>query len=420
MKVWPLGLAALVWGSAALAQQGRKDEVLLLIGGNSVGYLAPCGCTKPMAGGIQRRAALIRALAKGKRAVIVENGSLVGGFGRQDMLKAEAAAQIFKQVGASAIGFGLDEARLPRGAATSLQQLSGERFVCTSLDPSETNELKAWTSRHGLITGSIDMRSSALGQALGERSLEPIAAARRLLAAAKASRARAVLLLQGSFGEAKGLAASVPGFLAIVYQSKGDPPATPEKVGSTWLVSPGSQGLHELVLTISKGSVTSYRAVDVGWQIAEDADAARIYKDYLLQVSEEDLLSRLPRRPTEPFAGSAACAPCHTSAHRTWRASQHAKALDALEKVGHARDPECVGCHVVGINSERGFRSRKDTPALAGVGCESCHGPGAAHVADPSTAKMPKAGPESCNACHRPEHSPGFVFPRFWKTIEHK
>lgn len=420
MKVWPLALAALVWVSAALAQQGRKDEVLLLVGGNSLGYLAPCGCTKPMAGGIKRRAALIRALAKGKRAVIVENGSLAGGFGRQDMLKAEAAAQIFKGVGVSAIGFGLDEARLPGGASTSLQQLSGERVVCSSLEPSETNELKAWTSRHGLVTGSIDMRSAALGQALGERSVEPAAAARRLLAAAKGSGARAVLLLQGSLSDAKGLAASVPGFVAIVYQSKGDPPAKPEKSGSTWLVSPGSQGLHELVLTVSRGAITSYRVLEVGWQIAEDTAAARIYKDYLLQVSEEDLLSRMPRRPTEGFAGSKACGNCHTSAHRTWQLSKHAKALDALEKVGHARDPECVSCHVVGIASERGFRSRKETPSLAGVGCESCHGPGSAHAADPGAAKMPKVGSESCNTCHRPEHSPGFVFPRFWKTIEHK
>jgi len=55
----------------------------------------------------------------------------------------------------------------------------------------------------------------------------------------------------------------------------------------------------------------------------------------------------------------------------------------------------CSGCHVTGLDIETGgFKE-------FGVGCESCHGPGAAHAADPENVKpYVTVDAQVCGACH--------------------
>jgi hypothetical protein len=74
---------------------------------------------------------------------------------------------------------------------------------------------------------------------------------------------------------------------------------------------------------------------------------------------------------------------------------------------------------VVGLNTEGGFRSPAETPHLKDVGCESCHGGGAAHAQAPTAQKMPRASAAACSQCHVPEHSPNFDYARFWAKIRH-
>lgn len=55
----------------------------------------------------------------------------------------------------------------------------------------------------------------------------------------------------------------------------------------------------------------------------------------------------------------------------------------------------CSGCHVTGLEIETG------TFKEFGVGCESCHGPGAAHAADPENVKpYVTVDAQVCGACH--------------------
>lgn len=70
------------------------------------------------------------------------------------------------------------------------------------------------------------------------------------------------------------------------------------------------------------------------------------------------------------------CRKCHLKEYRSWESTPHATALSKLEG-DDATNPECVRCHVTGFGTETGFKSLEETPALANVTCEACHGPGA-------------------------------------------
>ena len=72
------------------------------------------------------------------------------------------------------------------------------------------------------------------------------------------------------------------------------------------------------------------------------------------------------------------CRKCHLKEHRSWSRTPHAKALDLLEG-DDASNPECLECHTTGYGEASGFTSDDDTPELAGVTCESCHGAGSGY-----------------------------------------
>ena len=64
----------------------------------------------------------------------------------------------------------------------------------------------------------------------------------------------------------------------------------------------------------------------------------------------------------------------------------------------------CFGCHTVHATTSQGFNPLH---AEAGLGCEACHGPAAAHAAHPQTAAFdpsklsPADSIDFCGSCHR-------------------
>jgi peroxiredoxin len=128
----------------------------------------------------------------------------------------------------------------------------------------------------------------------------------------------------------------------------------------------------------------------------------------------------LPTRAA--YVGSEACRSCHPAEHAKWQAHPHARALATLEEKGKAADPACLTCHTTGY-AKGGFPEAgraAEHAALAGVGCESCHGPGGDHV----PAEASKRGSvvsladkcdscvilQVCGSCHDPANDPGFEY----------
>jgi peroxiredoxin len=132
-----------------------------------------------------------------------------------------------------------------------------------------------------------------------------------------------------------------------------------------------------------------------------------------------------PRKDLLPsaaaYVGSAACQSCHVDEHAKWLTQGHSKALATLEAKGKAGDAECLRCHTTGFEKPGGFQAAGGPqPGLAGVGCESCHGPGGEHVAE-GTRKQgtilklsDKCGScailQICGSCHDDANDPGFEF----------
>lgn len=143
---------------------------------------------------------------------------------------------------------------------------------------------------------------------------------------------------------------------------------------------------------------------------------------------------------TEGYVGSSSCQSCHPNEYKTWEGSGHAHAFETLIKHDNGSTLDCLECHVVGMLEPGGFLPQSAQPALAAVGCESCHGPGGEHVGlaaqlpgdlvQPehiASAGLPKMGRtgigrgnvNDCLYCHDDFNSPRFKLEDYWPRIKH-
>jgi hypothetical protein len=106
------------------------------------------------------------------------------------------------------------------------------------------------------------------------------------------------------------------------------------------------------------------------------------------------------------YVWAGACKDCHTAIYTSWENTKHARAINRLNKEDQAKD--CIGCHSTGAKA---LIEDNGKPVNAGVQCEACHGPGAAHAADP-TKRQGKVRESACTACHsdKSPHFKGFMF----------
>jgi hypothetical protein len=65
-----------------------------------------------------------------------------------------------------------------------------------------------------------------------------------------------------------------------------------------------------------------------------------------------------------------------------------------------------------------GFVSVDHTPQLLGIQCESCHGNGSEHAANPEIETTGNSR-GVCKDCHNADQSPDFVFEKYWEEIRH-
>lgn len=87
----------------------------------------------------------------------------------------------------------------------------------------------------------------------------------------------------------------------------------------------------------------------------------------------------------------------------------HARAYQSLVDLGQQENPTCLECHVTGYGEEGGWVSITETPELAEVGCESCHGPSREHKMNVNVRGLDPPVSMSatvCVKCHNDFHHP--------------
>jgi peroxiredoxin len=130
--------------------------------------------------------------------------------------------------------------------------------------------------------------------------------------------------------------------------------------------------------------------------------------------------------PTDvAYVGSDACKSCHEAEFATWEQSPHGHSLRSLEARDKTTDASCLACHTTAFDLPGGFPAAaasnpKSQPDLARVGCESCHGPGEAHVGPNAKRRgtIISLGDKCdscvilqiCGSCHDDDNDPGFAF----------
>lgn len=418
--------------SLAFGQAGDR-QLQVVVSGEQLGYLTPCGCSKPLVGGMPRRGAALRSLlSPGGAGVLLENGDLTPARGRQDELKAETLVDMLSLLRYDALNLGELDFRLGLPYLESLKARFSGALLCGNARVAMAEGDRPFAAQC-LVTRSLGGRRSRLAlvgvlspsyaaevasACPGVTLEDPSVTLARLPEAEAEVR---ILLYHGPMEELRRLVRRFPRFhLAVAAHEGYAGTMGPSREGETLLVAGGARGkqLTEVDFPAGSGKAGEPLTHTLGPEVPEDPAVLQLRAAYQQRVLDEGLLDRISRSPSPgAYAGSTACSRCHAAAHQTWRGSAHSRALETLTRDHQDRDPECVQCHVVGLDRQGGFTSLLRTPDLAGVGCESCHGPAAAHAADPKLALTPAA--RSCGSCHVPEHSPGFDYEKYWARIRH-
>ncbi len=109
-----------------------------------------------------------------------------------------------------------------------------------------------------------------------------------------------------------------------------------------------------------------------------------------VQPTPGDLGSAASQQESQPavdaaaeqlYIGSDRCVTCHRTQTSVWAETPHALAYEHLPEQ-YRKDPSCLKCHLTGFAEPGGYvlgMPEDEAKPYLSVGCESCHGPGAAH-----------------------------------------
>jgi hypothetical protein len=286
------------------------------------------------------------------------------------------------------------------------------------------------------IFGVVELEESGL-RAHGYSTTSAPDAARDAARDLRARGARFVVALVNAAGGRARAAeiAAAAGDLDVAVLAAGGGAAAPDG-GAPVAASPTAGAARPRLLTAVGDLVVGRLDVRLvaGQPPALDDAAVELTKTVpeQLGVSLLSRLGRIPLKDTEKMEAEAkrkhvelklrdlyeiwdygsvnACGFCHPKAVDQWKTTDHANAFATLVKAKRDRDPTCLGCHTVGFLQPGGTR---DMPMARGqfanVGCESCHGPSAAHVrsVDKKKGTVRAVDPVVCLGCHTPDQNVG-------------
>ncbi|MBU0728872.1 MAG: hypothetical protein KKE17_13595 [Proteobacteria bacterium] len=111
------------------------------------------------------------------------------------------------------------------------------------------------------------------------------------------------------------------------------------------------------------------------------------------------------------YTGWKICAKCHDQQTLFWQKSKHRNAYQTLINQQQQYNLDCLPCHITPAYSGDVSNALKLPEEFLQVGCETCHGPGNRHSADPSGWPLQSIpGEIVCKRCHTPDRDEAFVY----------
>ncbi|MBO0698636.1 MAG: hypothetical protein J2P46_09595 [Zavarzinella sp.] len=424
----------------------RNPDLVLILSGQTYGYLQKCGCSSPQKGGLERRYNFVESLrARGWEVMGLDVGDVPRPLPYtptpdQTLTKYDVAMQAMKLMGYKAVGVGKEELALPLlNALTKYTLQKGNEYPKVhaanienkdefpGADGSALTESDVLTAKSGVTVGVLSVAGTELIQKGVDRSVKYNANAATVVTKILNKWKNPgpgpdirVLLYQGPMewtdpgtgkrADAKSAAEGFPDFHIVLCKTPDDSdgPDMPTVVNDkkTIICQVGQKGQSVGVVGIYKtaaGTELYYQRVVMTDQFDTPAEqektnpVLKLLQDYSDTVRDNDYLSEMGRRKRphvlqaqhkeSAYVGDAQCQNCHQAETAVWSKSKHAQAYNALALIasrptGRQFDGECIICHTVGYEYQTGYLNEKKTPHLKNVQCEACHGPASLHVTE--------------------------------------
>lgn len=417
-------------GSGTVAAK-EKTGASFLISGDTKGWIVPCGCTTKQSGGLLRRGTMVRDMrAKQGQTYVLDAGGAAAGHSDYHRTKLEAILQGEIRMGLCAHNIGASEAAFGPKAISEIEAKFETPFVSTNIHDAEGNLIAspvryAQNSDLGhrfAIFGVLDPKYQVDGLLIGDPHQAILDQIEKLENDVDGMIVLAYLPREALFELAKQL----PEVDAIIGGPTGQT-IQPTKMGATLVASSTNKGKFVVQLVVDPARQWTADVVEVDESHADDKEQVANLSAYHDELARKDYSSdatgltdqiRIHTGSTDAFAGNATCQKCHVDDCSHYTSTKHAIAWKTLEDKRSHVDPYCQQCHTTGYGSDKGFVSVRQSPALFNVGCESCHGPSSAHVADVKKRTTFNAK-DQCLQCHDRENSPLFKYDEYWTKIIH-
>jgi hypothetical protein len=428
-----------------LNKASTSPVIHVLFTGEENGYLEPCGCSEVQLGGFPKRHTLINHLREeDENLILLSLGDLPGKVGRQDEIKMETALEALDRMGYVAHNIGEKDLNMGTDLLGYLSQISNVDFISSNIVGFTTQVLKIKpyiikeikTKDATLKVGILGIVSPELIENTSQdmEVRDPILSLKPLISDLYGKTDILILLSHAEMEESLKIAEVYPELDLIISGHLVDrPDLYLKKVNNTYVIPVGEKGKYVGDITLStqrkqtgedervNSFSPSVETTPLDGSFTDSPEIATLLRTYQERLKDEELLAQVfksdpPSNLT--FIGNDDCALCHNKIFKHWEETGHSSAYETLVKAEHEHDPECVECHVIGLNYFTGFETIESTPELKGVGCESCHGPGSSHK-ETQSKDYGMVGVENCEICHNDEHSPNFEFKNYWQKIMH-
>jgi len=408
-------ISALVGGTllvaVAPAETPAKSDsdgntLVVFITGNMLGELKPCGCSGGQLGGLDRRSAILGSIPDSRR-LIIDTGSFVPDSGEQNLIKFNTVVQALGLLDYDVVNLAEDDLEIAQ--RQGLLDSIGSVFSVISSAGEDLNIPAKSTKQFAIAGGAISVTVAAYDGAGAQKDLSELLGRENERSGINVN---ILIVNRRDAGTLDTISQIGLSDCIIVPPDSDEPAVVGEPNAMPLVISAGRLGKYvgKLQITVPEGNNSprlAFSSAAITENLAQNQELVELYKVYQQLVKDANLLERQPRFALPSgleYVGSKTCRLCHDYEYDKWKPQKHASAYATLEKVGSQYDPECVVCHVIGMEYKGGFVSERGTAELKDVGCENCHGPGSEHIWTLGATET--AGPMSvCTDCHTPEHS---------------